>query len=158
MADFRAQRTHALAAIAWLMAAALLGASAPAFGRGNVCFFQARGLSMSFGTLNPASAVNVTVPMAAATLNADQVGDCAPGQGIVISGDNGLNFNGSRRMKHAARPEYIAYSLSLPTPTLGGPGNSTYMTYTFNGTVLGSAYADAWEGTYSDTVILTVTP
>lgn len=145
-------------AVAGLVIAAALGVVTPAFGRGNTCLFQARGLSMNFGTLDPSSGATVTVPVAAATLNANKVGDCAPGQQMVISGDNGLNFSGTRRMKHDGRAEYIPYSLSLPNAAVGGPGNGTYLVFTFSGTVAGSAYADAWAGTYSDTVIITVTP
>lgn len=143
---------------AWLIAAALLGLGAPAYANGNTCMFQAKGLAMSFGTLDPSSGATVTVPVAAATLNANKAGDCAPGQAMVISGDNGQNFSGSRRMRGGAGTDYIAYTLSLPASIGNGPGNGSYATFTFNGTVVGSAYEGASAGSYADTVLITVTP
>lgn len=112
---------------------------------------------MSFGTLNPASGSNVTVAVAASTLGANLVGDCAPGQNLLISGDNGLHFNGSRRLQNTAGTDFIAYSLNLPW-TSGGPGNGNYTSFTFNGTILWGAYANAPAGNYSDTLVISVTP
>jgi spore coat protein U-like protein len=140
-----------------LMLSAWLGLAGPALAGGNSCLFQAKGLSLGFGTLDPASGLTVTVPVAAATLNADQAGDCSAGQNMVISGDNGQWFNGSRRMRSASG-DFIAYSLTLPTPSVKGPGNNVYLAFTFNGVVEGAAYANASAGTYTDTVIISVTP
>ncbi|MDQ3059425.1 MAG: spore coat U domain-containing protein [Pseudomonadota bacterium] len=143
-------------------AAALLGAGSPAHANGNNCVFQARGLSMSFGGLNPASGSDVSVAVAAASLNADKAGDCAPGQRMSIDGDNGLHYNGTRRLKNTAGTDFIAYSLvGLPTSSTGsanGPGNNSYITFTFNGMIFGSAYANAPAGSYADTVLISVTP
>jgi spore coat protein U-like protein len=135
---------------------AMLVLAAPSWGNGNNCLFQARGLSMGFGTLDPASNATVIRSMAVATLNADSAGDCAFGQTMVISGGNGQNFNGSRRMTNGA--DFIAYDLALPTAGRNGPGNGNYVAFTFNGTVVGSAYADASPGLYSDTVVISVSP
>ena len=144
--------------VAGSIAVALLVTVPPANANGNNCLFQARGLSMSFGVLDPSSGANVTVPVSAATLNANKMGDCAPGQSMSVSGDNGLNFSGSRRLKRAGSADYIPYALSgLPTG-VSGPGNGNYVNFTFNGTVLGADYANAPEGAYSDTVIISVTP
>lgn len=141
-----------------MFAAATLAGQAPsAYAKGNDCSFQASGLSLSFGTLNPASGSNVTVAMTPSTLGASLVGDCAPGQNLLISGDNGLNFNGSRRLQNMAGTDFIAYSLNLPW-TARGPGNGAYTNFTFNGTLLWSAYANASAGSYSDTVMISVTP
>lgn len=113
---------------------------------------------MSFGALDPSSGANVTVPVSAATLNANKFGDCAPGQQMSVTGDNGLNFSGSRRLKRTGSADYIPYALSgLPT-NVSGPGNGIYITFTFNGTILGTDYANAPAGNYSDTVIISVTP
>jgi spore coat protein U-like protein len=140
------------------LAAVLLGVALPAHANGSNCIFQARGLSMSFGALNPASGSNVTVAVSAATLNANKAGDCAPGQIMSISGDNGLNFSGTRRLKNTAGTDFIAYSLSgLPLSSFG-PGNGIYTNFTFNGTILWSAYANAPAGSYADTVMISVSP
>lgn len=137
-----------------LLAAGGLGAS-PAFANGNVCLFQAKGLALNFGPLNPSSGATVTIPVAAATLNANKVGDCSPGQTIVFSADNGSHFSGSRRMTNGT--DFIPYSIALPANT-SGPGNGSYVTFTFTGTVVGTGYQNASAGSYSDRVTLTVTP
>lgn len=138
-------------------AVALLGVSASAWSSGNSCGFQAKGLSMNFGSLDPSSGANVTRSVSAATLNANRVGDCAPGQTMVVSGGEGQHFGGgSRRLSNGS--DFIRYSLSLPTAGQSGPGNGNYIAFTFNGTVLGADYANASAGTYSDTVVITVSP
>ena len=141
-----------------IAAAALLGAALPAYGADKICQFQARGLSMSFGALNPSSGTDVTVAVSASTLNANKAGDCVPSVTMTIDGDNGLNFSGSRRLKNTAGTDFIDYSLGGLPLSSPGPGNNKYQTFTFNGTILGRAYADASAGSYSDTVMISVTP
>lgn len=120
------------------------------------CNFKARGLSLNFGVLNPASGATVSVPLAAATLNADKVGDCTVP--MTISADAGLWSSGGLRLKNTASADYIAYSLAPMPQTLAAPGNKLYVSFTFTGTVAGSAYANAPAGNYSDTVMISVTP
>jgi spore coat protein U-like protein len=128
-----------------------------AAGVGNACKFQAKGLSLAFGSLNPSAAVTKTVSAVAATANADKMGDCAPGQHMTLTSDNGLNYSGSLRLKKSGTADYIPYSLAFPT-TLTGQGSGSYVTFTFSGTVLGPDYANAPAGAYSDTVIISVSP
>lgn len=138
-------------------AVALLGLPPSVWSNGNSCGFQAKGLSMNFGSLDPSSGANVTRAISAATLNANRAGDCAPGQTMVVSGGNGQNFGGgSRRMSNGT--SFIRYSLALPTAGQSGPGNGNYIAFTFNGTVLGTDYENASAGSYSDTVVITVSP
>ena len=138
-------------------AAALLTVPISAFSNGNSCAFQARGLSMSFGLLDPSSGANVTSSASAATLNANRVGDCSAGQTMTVSGGPGQYFaGGSRRLSNGS--DFIRYSLALPTAGMPGPGNGNYIAFTFNGTVLGADYQNASAGSYSDTVVITVTP
>ena len=120
---------------------------------GNSCSFGTKALSMSFGTLNPASGSDVVVPVSGLST----AGDCAPGQIMTISGDNGLNFNGFRNLRSAAGA-LIAYDLVGLPQISRGPGNGNYATFTFNGSILWTAYANAPAGSYSDTVIVSVTP
>lgn len=127
---------------------------APAFARNGSCAFQAKGLALSFGTLDPSSGVTVTAPAAAATLNADQAGDCRRVT-MVFSADNGLHFNGSRRMSNGT--DTIPYSLTLPASQTA-PGNNKYIRFVISGTVQPSAYQNASAGQYSDSVTITVTP
>lgn len=139
------------------VALALLAPPGPAWSNGTNCGFQAKGLSMSFGSLDPSTAANVTRSVSAATLNANRVGDCVAGRTMDISGGNGQHFGGgSRRMSNGS--DFIRYSLSLPLTGLPGPGNNSYIAFTFNGTVLGTDYENASAGAYSDTVVITVSP
>jgi spore coat protein U-like protein len=154
----RWERKSARGHFSWLIAAALLGFTPFALAAGSTCLFQAKGLAMSFGTLDPSNAVTVTVPIAAATLNANRVGDCPSSRTMIIDADPGLNFLGSRRMRKGATSDYIPYSLTGLPWSQSGPGNSNYMNFTFSGTVAGTAYEGASAGSYSDTVIITVTP
>lgn len=158
--DVAARRERKIARdfTSWLIAAALLGLAPCAFAGGANCLFQAKGLAMSFGTLDPSNAVTVIVPVAAATLNANRVGDCPSSRTMVIDADNGQNFVGSRRMRKGATSDYIPYSLTGLPWSQSGPGNNNYVTFTFSGTVAGTAYEGASAGSYSDTVIITVTP
>jgi spore coat protein U-like protein len=145
-------------AVGRLAAVLLIAVAAPAFGSGNNCVFQAHGLSMGFGALDPSSGGNVNVTVQASTLNANKWGDCAPGQSMSLSADNGLNFSGSRRLKRVGSSDFIAYSLSALPTGVAGPSNGIYQTFTFNGAVLGASYANAPAGNYSDTVVISVTP
>ena len=138
-------------------AVALAGTVFPAFSRDLLCGFQAKGLSMSFGALDPSSNLTVTVPVSASTFNANMAGDCQLVT-MTISGNDGLNFSGSRRLKNAAGTDFIPYSLvGLPLNS-AAPGNSRYPVFTFNGVVAGNAYANASAGSYSDTVVISVNP
>ena len=138
--------------------ACLLGMSSPAAANGNNCQFQARGLSMSFGTLDPSSPVGKTVPVAAASLQADRWGACISSNTMTLAGGNGQNFSGgSRNMKNASG-DLIPYNLVGLPQSRTGPGNNTYVTFTFNGTQNATAYQNASVGLYSDTVLISVTP
>lgn len=143
----------------WFTAAAVATlwlAAFPAQAADSTCSFRGGGASLAFGWLDPSVASNVTVPVTVGTL---EVGDCNPkAQTLSISADNGLNFSGgSRRMSDGAG-NFIAYSLSGLPLTMNRPGNNSYATFTFSGTVLGTAYQNASAGTYTDIVIISVTP
>lgn len=154
----RRERKSEMGRFSWLIAAALLMLAPSALAAGANCLFQAKGLAMSFGTLDPSNAVTVSVPVAAATLNANRVGDCPSSRTMVVDADSGLNFLGSRRMRKGATTDYIPYSLTGLPWSESGPGNNNYVNFTFSGTVAGTAYEGASAGSYSDTVIITVSP
>lgn len=137
-----------LAAVGW-------GAS-PAFASGANCLFQAKGLALGFGTLDPSSGVTVTRAATVATANANQVGDCPASRTMVFSADNGQHFgSGSRRLANGT--DFIPYSLTLPA-SRSGPGNGAYVTFVISGTILPSDYQNASAGAYSDSVTITVSP
>ena len=136
-----------------VVVAGWLGATAPAQAADTTCQFRSKGLSMSFGALNPSSGSNVLV----AVTGASTAGDCIAGVTMTISGDNGLNYNGTRNLKNAAG-DRIAYSLVGLPQSRSGPGNKNYVPFTFNGAILWNDYANAPAGGYSDTVIISVSP
>ena len=137
--------------------AATLGLAAfQALAADTSCVFRGGGATLAFGFLDPSVASNVTVPVSVGTL---EVGDCNPKtQTMTISADNGLNFSGGTRRMSNGSGSYIAYSLTGLPLTANRPGNNTYATFTFSGTVLGTAYQNATVGLHSDTVIISVSP
>lgn len=146
------------------LAIILLGLALPAFAQDVRCEFATRrlggatGLSINFGTLDPSSGATVTLPVVAASTNAGRIGDCISSVSMTLAGDNGANFSGTRRLKHATLAEFIPYSLVGIPVSRSGPGNSQYVVFTFDGTVTGPAYANAPAGPYSDSVLISVTP
>ena len=63
------------ASVGWVLLICCALATTGANAAGNSCSFGTKGLSMSFGTLNPASGSNVVVPVS----GLGTAGDCAPG-------------------------------------------------------------------------------
>jgi len=122
----------------------------------NVCEFRAKGgLTMPFGTLNPSSGQTVNAVMLAGNVQAAQAGDCR-NVTLAINADNGQHYGaGSRRMSNGI--DFIPYVLNLPV-SYPSPGNRQYLTFSFTGTIAGTAYQNASAGAYSDTVVLMVTP
>ena len=118
------------------------------------CNFQAKGLTLAFGFLNPSIGTNVSVSATATTLNANNWGGCS-NQTMSMSADNGLHFFGTRRMSNGTA--FISYSLTLPANATGPTANG-FVSFILTGTVLGTSYIDAPAGSYSDSVQITVTP
>jgi len=83
---------------------------------------------------------------------------CTKGTSYSITDDNGLNESGTtHRLKHASLTEYIPYTFSY-TASGTGAGKSTPVTMNISASVAESDYIDASEGSYADTVVLTITP
>jgi hypothetical protein len=135
-----------------LLVAGAAFAAAPALGKDAVCQFQARGLSLNFGALDPSSGLNATAVLSAASLGADKAGDCQQTT-MKIEADNG-----ARLLRSATGPDVIPYALVGLPINVAAPGNNKYATFSFNGLILYSSYATVAEGTYTDTVIISVTP
>ncbi len=140
---------------AYLLGATLLLAlGSPAYAGASNCSFQAASASMAFGNLDPSAAINVTV-----NSTGGGWGNCGnAGQTMVMTADSGQNSGicpgGGTCMSNGSA--VIPYSLTL-APNAPGP-KSTYTSFTVSGTILASAYVDAPAGSYSDNVLLTVTP
>jgi hypothetical protein len=139
----------------WLAALALAGAG-PAHARDFTCQFQATGLALRFGNLDPSNAVQVVKAVQVVNTNADKVGDCngAPTLNISVVGST------SRTLTNGAGGA-IPYTIAGLPITMAQPGNNRYAIFlspALTGTIGAGAYADAPAGTYTDTVTISVSP
>lgn len=137
---------------------ALLAMAAPVMAKDLTCSFRAKGLTMSFGALDPSSGLNASAVVSPATLTADSAGDCDKAVTMTIDADGGSNYSGSRRLRGASGSDFIPYTLVGLPISVAGPGNAKYTQFTFSGVILWTSYADAPAGNYSDTVMISVTP
>lgn len=140
--------TAAFAGGALAADSATVGVSASVVG---VCKYSTATGSVSF-TLNPATggAVSGTLSQPAFW--------CTKGASYTITDDNGLNESGTtHQMKHATLTEYIPYTFTY-TATGTGTGKTTPITMNIAASVAESDYINASEGSYADTVTLSITP
>lgn len=128
-----------------------VGGVAPVFANGSSCDFQAASVSLNFGTLDPSQATLVNAQTNSTAGNCVNVT-------MAVSADDGQNFSGGTRRLRNAAGDFIPYALSGTNFTRAAPGNNTQVPFTISGSILGSAYANASAGAYSDQVVLTVMP
>jgi spore coat protein U-like protein len=134
------------------------------------CSFKATGtLSISFGNLDPSLGTTVSAAMTVGTVGADEVGNCTPAtQTMTLSAGNGLNFSGGSRQL-ASGGNFIPYSLGAAASAWTGssagpwtqnkPGNNRWVPIpSLSAVILGVNYQNAAPGTYTDTVVLTISP
>jgi len=115
------------------------------------CKFTAGG-AIPFGNLDPSVGTNQTPAVTQPTFW------CTKGASYTITDDLGLHVSaGIRRMVHASLSEYIPYSFTY-TAAGTGAGPASVLTMNIASTVLGTDYANASAGVYSDTVTLTIAP
>ncbi|MDB5745025.1 MAG: hypothetical protein JWR68_3340 [Polaromonas sp.] len=142
---------------------AMVLANSPAWSKDSSCQFRAKGLSLSFGELDPSSNAAVNVPVVASTPFASMAGDCNIGSTMAI----GIVGSSSRQLVKG--PDTINYTITgfpitLPQPgnaPPGNPGNGYTTWFTANqlqGSIQWSAYANAPAGNYSDSVTILITP
>ena len=150
-------RAAALAVSLWAASSAHAG--------GTTCLFRATGtITIAFGSLDPSTGSNAVANASVGTVGADEVGDCNPtSANMQMAVGNGQNYSGgSRRLRSGTN--YIPYSVSFSgwsgtgPFTRARPGNNTWVTLTMTATILGTDYQDAPAGTYTDSVVLTLTP
>lgn len=138
------------------MLASLMASTVPSYaqGIGNTCSFRFRAASISFGTLIPGTLQDKVVPVSVPGMLADPVGDCAPGQNMVVQ-----IANSSGNIRHLTNQsnDVIPYTLEGIPGTPRGQKIGVYVPFAFSGKILGSDYANAPAGEYSDTVYITVT-
>jgi hypothetical protein len=139
-----------VSAVAATSVALLMLAAAPAYGNGSSCVFSAAGnAGLNFGALNPLTGGTKT---ATATL---QVGDCNTNQTMLVTVSS---TNQTLTGPFGATIAYTITNGSFAPGTAAGPGNNSYKTVTFTGTILQSAYADAVAGSYAGSVTVSVSP
>ncbi len=115
------------------------------------CKFVSTTSTLAFGALDPSVGTNVN------GTGTTQFW-CTKGVTESITADNGLNFAASRQMKDPVSTDVIPYSLTLTPDGNPNSGPTSPRTLTIAGTVLGTDYITKTAGSYSDTVMLTITP
>ena len=119
------------------------------------CRFDSNTSTLNFGALDPAVAVDVT-----ASASVDYVcRGSAPVAAFLFTDDDGQNPSGpgARRMRHAAAPEFLPYSLLL-SPASGAIPKNTPGTLTASGTVRWADFRGSMAGAYMDSVVVSILP
>ncbi len=109
----------------------------------NNCAFDTKNSTLDFGTLLTKS---ITIDFTCRGKDQDV--------SYLISNNDGLYGS---RLKHTTLNEYLPYTLSL-SPTSGTTKKNTTLPLTISGEISGADYLNAFIGSYSDTVVLTITP
>jgi spore coat protein U-like protein len=117
------------------------------------CKFTTGDPTLDFGALDPAAGGNVNASTAKTFW-------CTKGVTTdAIAAGNGANWSGSsRQMLDAVSGDLIPYSLTLTKDANLNTGPATPRTLTIAGSILGADYTGKSAGSYSDTVVLTITP
>jgi spore coat protein U-like protein len=116
------------------------------------CKFINKAGILPFGSLDPASGTDVIVNAAGVT---QPTLWCTKGTPYTITDDGGAR--GTYEMKHATLADLIPYSFTY-TPTGTGGGRTVTLTMNIAGQVAWNDFRDASEGSYTDTVTLTIAP
>lgn len=121
----------------------------------SVCKFNTASAALAFGTLQAASDSPAT---ASATLALVCHGS-APLASYALTHDSGRDETGPNapRMRHATLGEYLPYQLSI-TPAMGTIEKNSTQTITLEGTILPDSFQNAFPGTYTDQVVVTLVP
>mgnify|MGYP001563220004 CR=1 FL=1 len=122
------------------------------------CVFSTTTATFAFGNLNTGNPIDVNI---SATLSFKCAGG-PPGTmwTYAVTDDDGLYETGidANRMTNATvSTQYLPYTFTY-APTSGTVPRNTNQTLTINGTIKGIDYQSASVGSYSDTVILSITP
>jgi spore coat protein U-like protein len=115
------------------------------------CRFLTGG-SVAFGALDPASGSDMPGTVTQPTFW------CTSGSSFTISDDLGANDTGGvRRMAGGTPAGFIPYTFAY-TSTGTGTGRTNPITMNITASVAYADYRNASEGSYSDSVILTINP
>jgi spore coat protein U-like protein len=121
----------------------------------SVCRFNSRTVALNFSTIDPGGTGDVTVSSPIGF----RCGGSAPNATFAVISDGGMHGSGGfPRMQNGANTaEYLPYFLAL-NPATGTVPRNTNQTLTITGTIRRSDFQDAYAGTYTDTVMLTILP
>lgn len=120
------------------------------------CKFNAATAALNFGNLDPATPVDKTVTTSITFV----CNGSAANATFSITDNDGLyetGLNANRMRNTTVTTEYLPYGLTYNPQTSTVP-KGVNQTLTISGTVLGVDYQDAYVGSYSDTVVLTIAP
>ena len=119
------------------------------------CKFDTKTAALAFGALDPAVAADVN----ATTSVGFVCRGSAPVAAFLFTDDNGRNPSdpGARRMRHAAAPEFLPYSLLL-SPASGTIPKNAPGTLTVSGTVRWADFRGSMAGAYADSVVVSILP
>lgn len=122
----------------------------------NCRFRNVASLLLDFGSIDPASGVN-RVATTSFTIRCS--GNADPATYTVVGGNGQYPSGpGSRRMRHATTlTEYLPYALSFSPASATIPKNVDRI-ITVTGTIQPFQFANAAQGNYADTVLVTVSP
>ena len=119
------------------------------------CKFLTTAQTLTFGAIDPSGTATPSGSGATVTYRCTK-GTAATG---VTLGNGGNFLTGSRRLGNGT--DFIPYSLSLTGGTATGAGFGSAITgsaLTFTAGIVASDYQNVSAGTYTDTVLMTLTP
>lgn len=135
-------------------ASTVVGISVTVLTNSNCKFTTLPGTTLAFGALNMSGAGPATAQLTAAF----KCGGSAPTAVYSVTPSNGLHFGGgTRRLQHTNAVDHIPYSL-VASPATGSVAKNTIVNVTITGSIALADYLDAVEGSYSDTVVISVQP
>jgi hypothetical protein len=136
-------------------ASSTLAVSAVVLSKNN-CKFNSANAVLTFNAIDPAG----TADAIANTTITFRCSGSAPTAIFSISHDSGLHETGpdANRMRHTSvTTQFLPYALTL-NPATGTAPKNTNQTLTITGRITELEYRDAYAGSYSDSVVLTLVP
>ena len=120
------------------------------------CKFMAASAALNFGSLDPANSgdaiINSTITF--------RCGGSTPNATFAISQDDGLYETGpgaNRMQNTTVTTEYLPYTVTL-NPFSNTVPRNVVQTLTISGSIQASDYQNAYIGSYSDTVVISIAP
>jgi hypothetical protein len=146
----RTRTTSLRRAVLLLGALLLLAASGAASAQS--CSFQGAPAGIAFPSLDPS---NATVVTASTNVDIKCTGKGVPPPASWAFSD-AYGANPNLQMKHASLNAFIPYSVVNPPLLVSGAGAN--QSYQVTATILPASYVNAYAGTYSDTLVISITP